>query len=145
MIDTVHVNPRQLVGTLHVHPNGRYVYVANRAYGTTNVGGKPVFSGGENNLAVFAIDPRTGEPTLVQNIDTRGLYARTFAIDPSGRMLVIAHVLQLAVRDGSGFSSVPANLSVFRIGDDGKLSFVRKYDVDVGSEAMFWMGMVSLP
>lgn len=28
--------------------------------------------GGENNLAVFALDPATGEPTLVQNIDTGG-------------------------------------------------------------------------
>jgi 6-phosphogluconolactonase len=33
---------------------------------------------------------------------------------------------------------------VFRIGDDGKLAFVRKYDVDVGNNTMFWMGMVQL-
>ena len=28
--------------------------------------------------------------------------------------------------------------------DDGKLTFVRKYDVDVGDKTMFWMGMVPL-
>ena len=39
----------------------------------------------------------------------------------------------------------PAGLSVFRIGDDGKLTFVRKYDIDVGDKTMFWMGMVPLP
>jgi hypothetical protein len=33
---------------------------------------------------------------------------------------------------------------VFRVGDDGKLDFVRKYDVDVGSGNMFWMGIVAL-
>jgi hypothetical protein len=33
---------------------------------------------------------------------------------------------------------------VFRIGDDGKLDFVRKYDVEVGNQQMFWMGMVTL-
>jgi hypothetical protein len=33
-------------------------------------------------------------------------------------------------------------LSVFRIGTDGRLDFVRKYDVDVGDQQMFWMGMV---
>ena len=39
---------------------------------------------------------------------------------------------------------VPACLSMFRIGHDGKLAFVRKYDVDVGNTTMFWMGMVQL-
>jgi hypothetical protein len=40
--------------------------------------------------------------------------------------------------------TVPACLSVFRIGADGTLDFVRKYDVDVGNQTMFWMGMVPL-
>ena len=48
------------------------------------------------------------------------------------------------VRDGDAVRSIPAGLSVFRIGDDGKLTFVRKYDIDVGGTAMFWMGMVQL-
>ena len=39
---------------------------------------------------------------------------------------------------------LPAGLSVLRIGDDGKLTFVRKYDIDVGDRLMFWMGMVPL-
>ena len=40
--------------------------------------------------------------------------------------------------------TVPACLSLFRIGENGKLDFVRKYDVDVGDRTMFWMGMVRL-
>lgn len=44
----------------------------NRESGTTDFEGKPVFVGGENNIAVFAINQDTGEPTLIQNIDTRG-------------------------------------------------------------------------
>lgn len=40
--------------------------------------------------------------------------------------------------------SRPAGLTVFSVGDDGKLSFVRKYDVEVGSDWMFWCGMVAL-
>ena len=48
------------------------------------------------------------------------------------------------VRDGDAVKTVPAGLSVFRIGDDGKLTFARKYDVDVGVKMMFWMGMVPL-
>ena len=46
------------------------------------------------------------------------------------------------VKDGGAIREVPACLSVFRIGGDGKLDFVRKYDVDVGDRQMFWMGMV---
>ena len=36
--------------------------------------------------------------------------------------------------------TLPAGLLVFRTGDDGKLTFVRKYDVD--AKVMFGMGMV---
>ena len=39
---------------------------------------------------------------------------------------------------------VPAGLSVFGIGDDGRLTFARKYDVDVTGGPLFWCGMVSL-
>jgi len=52
--------------------------------------------------------------------------------------------MALSVRDGAAIRTVPASLAVFRIGDDGKLDFVRKYDVDVGDKTMFWMGMVGL-
>jgi 6-phosphogluconolactonase len=31
---------------------------------------------------------------------------------------------------------------VFRIADDGTLSFLRKYDVEVGARQLFWMDMV---
>ncbi len=68
----------------------------------------------------------------------------TFHIDPSGRMLVAQHNLPVNVRDGDAVRTIPAGLSVFRIGDDGKLTFVRKYDIDVGGKTMFWMGMVQL-
>ncbi len=63
-------------------------------------------------------------------------------IDPSGRLLVVAHIMGLNVRDGDSINAVPARLSVFRIGGDGKLDFARAYDVDVGQRTMWWMGMV---
>jgi 6-phosphogluconolactonase len=135
---------RQAAGTVHVHPNGRVVYVANRADTTTEVEGQKVFVGGENNLATYLIDQETGEPTLIDHAETHGIHCRTFHIDPSGRMLVAAHIRPLLVREGATVRNVPACLSVFHIGDDGKLAFVRKYDVDVGNNTMFWMGMVQL-
>jgi 6-phosphogluconolactonase len=139
------VRPGQALGTVHVHPNGKFVYLANRASGTTDFEGKTVFVGGENSIAVFAIDQKSGEPTLIQNADTRGIHTRTFALDPRGKILVAANMMQLAVRDGKGVRTVPASLAVFRVRDDGKLDFMRKYDVDVGSKNIFWMGIVALP
>lgn len=133
---------RQAVSTVHVHPNGRFVYVGNRASDVTEVNGERVFVGGENSLAVFAIDPASGEPNLIQVEDTRGIHPRTFHIDPSGRLLVVAHIMGLRVRDGDALRDVPARLSVFRIGDDGRLAFLRAYDVPVGERTIWWMGMV---
>ena len=138
------IRGRQAAGTVHVHPNGRFVYAANRASSTVRVDGKSVFAGGENTFAVYEIDMTTGEPVPIQQVDTRGIHCRTFHIDPSGRMLVAAHIMALPVREGAAIRTVPASLAVFRIDDGGKVDFVRKYDVDVGSRTMFWMGMVPL-
>ena len=137
--------PRQLVGAVHVHPNGRYVYVSNRADGTVDYEGAKVFNGAENTIAVFSIDAQTGEPTLIQTEDTRGMHVRTFHIDPDGSFLVAANMTIRKVCAGEEVRDVPGGLSLFRIGTDGKLRFVRKYDADVSKANMFWMGMVVPP
>ncbi|MBI2187396.1 MAG: beta-propeller fold lactonase family protein [Acidobacteria bacterium] len=77
-----HVRPGQTTSSIHVHPNGRFVYVGNRASATVPSEGARVSAGGKNTLAVFAIDQTTGEP---------------------------------------------ASLATFRIGADGRLTFVRTY------------------
>ena len=138
------IRARQAAGTVHVHPNGRFVYGANRAEATTEFQGKQVFKGGEYSIVVYSINQSTGEPTPIQHIETEKIHPRTFHMDPSGRVLVAEHNLPVNVRDGDAVKIVPAGLSVFRMGDDGKLTLVRKYDIDVGSKTMFWMGMVPL-
>ncbi len=138
------IRARQAAGTVHVHPNGRFVYGANRAQETIEFQGKPVFKGGENSIVVYAIDQATGEPRPIQHIDTRAIHPRTFHIDPSGRLLVAQHNLPVNVREGDTIRTLPAGLSVFRMGEDGTLTFERKYDIDVGDKTMFWMGMVPL-
>ena len=138
------IRARQAAGTVHVHPNGRFLYGANRAEATSEFQGKQVFKGGENSIVVYGIDQSTGEHTPIQHIETQKLHPRTFHIDPSGRLLVAQHNLPVNVRDGEAVREIPAGLSVFRMGDDGKLTFVRTYDIDVGKKTMFWMGMVPL-
>jgi 6-phosphogluconolactonase (cycloisomerase 2 family) len=134
---------RQAAGAIHMHPSGRFVYLTNRASATVEAEGKKVFAGGENSIAVFSIDQTTGEPTRIQSIDGRGIQLRTFAIDPSGRVLVAASLQPLPVRRHGVVTMLPAGLSVYRIGADGKLEFARKYDVDVGGKTQFWSGMVT--
>src|SRR5262245_56313856 len=135
----------QSAGAIHVHPNGRTVYVANRANATVEFRGRRVFRGGENNIAVFSIDQGTGEPTLVQNADPQSFHIRTFGIDPSGRILVAASIVDMSVREGENVRYVPAALTVFRIGSDGNLSFARKYDVELGGKFQWLTGFVGLP
>jgi 6-phosphogluconolactonase (cycloisomerase 2 family) len=142
LADRANRGPTQMAGAIHIHPNGRIVYMTNRNSGTEEIGGKKVFKGGENNVAVFSIDPASGEPTLIQNIEARAIHLRTFAIDPSGRLLIAASILPMAMRDGS---TLPAALVVYRIGPDGELTFARKYDVYSGRFMQFWSGIVTLP
>jgi 6-phosphogluconolactonase (cycloisomerase 2 family) len=138
------IRGHQVAGTVHVHPNGRFLYGANRAEATVEYQGKKVFKGGENSIVVYAIDQETGEPKPIQHIETQKIHPRTFHIHPGGKLMVAQHNLPVNVRDGDAVKTVAAGLSVFRIGDDGKLTFARTYDIDVGDKLMFWMGMVPL-
>ncbi|MGE0698501.1 MAG: lactonase family protein [Hyphomicrobiaceae bacterium] len=144
-VGTYGIDFHQLAGAIHIHPNGRTVYQSNRASGSAEFGGRKVFEGGENNIAVFSIVPSSGEPTLVQNAETESFHVRTFSIDPTGRLLVAASIAGMNVREGDGVRHVPAALSVFRIGADGRLTLARKYDVDVGRRFQWWTGLVGIP
>lgn len=138
---------RQAAGAIHVHPNGRTVYVSNRASATVDFNGRKVFGTGENNIAVYSLDPASGKPTLIQHAEPQGFHIRTFTIDPSGRLLIAATMIEMLVRDGAGVRRVPAGLNLFGIGKDGRLAFIRKYDLEFPSSSaqQLWVGMMALP
>lgn len=144
LADRANVKRRQLAGGIHVHPHGHAVYVANRADLVVDYEGQRVFGGGENSIAAFAIDPATGEPTLMHHAETQSFHVRTFSFDPGGRLMVTASIKPLAMREGNTVKNVPAALSVFRVAPDGRLEFVRKYDVETAGKDHYWMGMVGL-
>ena len=134
--------PAQMTGAIHVHPNGRFVYLSNRASGNTTVEGQQVWEGGENTIGVYAINQKTGEPTRIQNIDSAGMHARTFTLDADARLLVAANQTAMTKADGT---RVPASLAVFRIADDGRLTFVRKYDIATGQgSSLMWAGLLTM-
>jgi 6-phosphogluconolactonase len=145
LADLRHLRPGQSTSTIHVHPNGRFVYVGNRSTVTTDVQGRPVSAGGENSIVVFAIDQATGEPTAIQHADTHGFSPRTFALDAGGRVLVAGNQVSMAVREGERIRTVSAGLAVFRIRNDGTLEFSRTYEMETSpSRPLWWMGMASL-
>lgn len=137
------LKPRQLVGAIHMHPNGRFVYVSNRADGTIDHNGKKIFNGAENTISTFSIDAETGEPSLIHTEDTHGMHVRTFSIDPSGAMLIAGCMIARDALIDGAIQQVPGGLSTFHIEEDGTLRFLRKYDVDVGSDRLFWVGIVA--
>ena len=105
-----------------------------------------MFTGGENSVAVFSINQTTGEPTLIQNADGHGNYLRTFNIDPTGKLLIAAPLWAMPMREGNTDHDAAGGRSCFiAIGNDGKLTFARKYDIDASAQKQqFWAGMVTL-
>lgn len=137
-------HPGQGVGPIHVHPNARFVYQTNRGSGTTDLDGRKISNGGENDVVVWAVDPASGEPSLIQRADAHSFELRTFTIDPSGRVLIAASTTPMPVQTDGRITTVSAGLSVYRIGPDGKLDFVRKYDVDTSAGVQFWCGLLTM-
>jgi 6-phosphogluconolactonase (cycloisomerase 2 family) len=131
----------QGAGAIHVHANGKFVYLTNRT-SPAREGGREVSLGGEDNLVVYALDQNSGEPKPIQHIDGLGVQLRTFGVDASGRLLVAASIMPMLRSDGM---TVPAGMTVFRIAEDGTLALARKYDVEVGTSRQFWSGMIALP
>jgi 6-phosphogluconolactonase len=59
-----------------VHPSGKFVYASNR---------------GLDSIAVFRVDGKTGELSLLEHCGSGGKTPRHFAIDPAGRWLLAAN------------------------------------------------------
>jgi 6-phosphogluconolactonase len=79
---------------IHVHPNGRFLYVSNRQEE-------------RSNIAIFALDPDTGHARPCGHEPTRGRTPRNFALDAEGRVLMV----------GNQSSS---DVALFRIVKDGE-------------------------
>jgi 6-phosphogluconolactonase len=80
-VQTISTLPPNFTGsssasTLQVHPNGKFLYAANR---------------GGDDIAVFSIDPKAGTLTPVEYVPTRGKTPGSFSIDPSGAWLIAAN------------------------------------------------------
>lgn len=86
-----------------VAPSGRYIYASNR---------------GHNSVAVFAIDPDTGQLTARGHTPTGGRTPRDINLDPSGRLLLAAN------QDGDSVVSFFVDAETGRVEPTGQTSEV---------------------
>ncbi|WP_238015724.1 beta-propeller fold lactonase family protein [Dactylosporangium sp. AC04546] len=133
------------LGTVHMHPNGRTVYFANRSHKPVpQRNGTSLILGGQqdNSLVVYAIDEQTGLLTQVQRIGSGGLCPRTFGLDATGNVLITANAKPLWVKDGGTVRRESANLTTFKVHDDGRLERMHRYDVALPpGKAITWAGV----
>jgi len=80
---------------IRIHPSGRFLYTTNR---------------GHHSVAIFKIEPDTGELEVIGWESTRGQWPRGMNIDPSGTFLYAAN-------------QNTDNIAVFRIQPAGRLRF----------------------
>lgn len=60
---------------IRVHPNGKFVYTANR---------------GNDTITAYSVDESTGKLTLIEVEPIRGAWPRNFSLDPTGKWLLAA-------------------------------------------------------
>lgn len=126
-------------GVIRISDDGKHLYTNNRSDSTDMEGNRTVFRHGENDVAVFALDAKTGEPKLLQEIDTRGLEARTFTIDPEHKRMIVGNQKSGWVKKDGKLVEVKANLAVFKIKNDGTLTFEKKYDMKDPQKPLMWV------
>ena len=68
--------PGNSTAEIVVHPSGKFVYGSNR---------------GHNTIAVFSVDPKSGQLARIQNASVEGKTPRNFVVDPSGKFLIAAN------------------------------------------------------
>ena len=130
----------QLAGAVHVHPRGHAAYVSNRTGTVADADGTMPYQVGDNSMAVFSLDPASGVPRLVQNVDTGAYHFRTFSI--AGDVMVAASLAPTRIPDCGGSTVVPAGFTVFRIAADGQLTQAHQQPVDTGPGMLFWSGFL---
>jgi 6-phosphogluconolactonase (cycloisomerase 2 family) len=64
-------------GAIHMSPDGRFLYATNR--------------GDANEILTYAVNPSDGHLKLLGRHSTLGKTPREFAIDPTGRWLIVGN------------------------------------------------------
>ncbi|MFI5160541.1 MAG: lactonase family protein [Sphingobacteriales bacterium] len=116
-IQTIGLRPEGFKGTngaaaLHISPDGQYLYATDRL--------------DASGIVIYWIDPSNGKLALVGRQSTFGKNPRDFAIDPSGRYLVVANqdsdnILVFRINAKTGMLSATTN--TIKVGNPVCLKF----------------------
>lgn len=131
------IRPRQRAGAVRIHPGGEYVYVANRADRISRNGEGRTFAGGENNIAVFKIDPESGAPVVVQHIDTAGIEPRSMALNAAGTLLAVGNQVAFEGMVDGAARVIAAGVALFSISADGRLSLLHRHALE--GDGLRWL------
>lgn len=134
----------QMAGGIRLHPDGKTLYITNRATETEEIDGTSVFIGGLNDVVVFSIDPGTGIPIYQARHDTAGIFPRTFGLDTQSGFLVVGNQKWLSMRRDGALAQVWPGLAVFRIDADGRLTARNRIEFADTDEQCFWMDVIRL-
>src|ERR1043166_3288607 len=90
-VERVHTVPHDLFGgnysaEIEIHPSGKFLYESNRRTQGETIRGP-------DTIGVFAIDPKNGTLSRVQEVLSGGIMPRNFALDPTGNYLLSANQL----------------------------------------------------
>jgi len=69
---------------IHISPDGQFLYASNRDFN-------------ENSISIFSIDTIIGTLRLVNHIPSEGKHPRNFALDPTGKFLLVANQLSNSI------------------------------------------------
>jgi len=95
---------------IHLSKDERFVYGSNR---------------GENSIAVFKRNKKTGTIDKIQNISVHGDWPRNFTIDPTGHFLLVANRRS-------------HNISIYSINtSNGMLTFLKDYKINTPVSLLF--------
>ncbi|MDR2704668.1 MAG: lactonase family protein [Planctomycetaceae bacterium] len=99
------VAPNNSTAEIELARSGRFLYVSNR---------------GDDSIAVFAVEPRNGQLSRIQNISSGGKHPRFFTLDPSGHFLLSCNMETnnidiLAINPENGMlTPTPSRINVSR-------------------------------
>jgi len=132
----------QIAGALRLHPNGQFLYVANRTHRTTGGDRCPDVGPGENSIAVYRLDQNSGVPVPLQTIGTEGVHPRTLSLDDAGRLLVAANLRAASFDGPTGVRQAQAGFAVFRVERDGRLTLLNRHPVSTDHRLLFWSAIL---
>jgi 6-phosphogluconolactonase (cycloisomerase 2 family) len=135
--------PGQMLSVIRLHPNGKTLYVMNRASGTTSFNGETIFNDGEESIAVFSLDSATGAPRLAQSIPVAAIGVRGIGITADGQWLFAAGLQAGKKRVADRLESIPQALHLFSIGADGRLTYRSQIEAPSQTDNTVWAGIVS--